>query len=143
MQTTEKILRAKEIKVTPQRMAVYGFLNNNKEHPNVEQIYEQLSHDYPTMSLATVYKTVDVLKKVGLINEINVGDGGMRYDAEIRPHSHVYCESCGRVEDLLQTHFHMEFSEDRLLRNVEEKSGFNITSLRLYFYGLCPLCKND
>ena len=143
MQTTEKKLREKEIKVTPQRMAVYGFLNSNKEHPSVEQIYEHLSQDYPTMSLATVYKTVDVLKKVGLINEINVGDGGTRYDAEIRPHSHVYCENCGRVEDLLQTHFHDDFNSEPLMSRVQEETGFHISNLRLYFYGLCPLCKGN
>ena len=69
MRTIEEILRAEKIKVTPQRMAVYSILKKTDAHPNVEMSYQKLIPDYPAMSLATVYKTVDILKKVGLIQE--------------------------------------------------------------------------
>ncbi len=143
MQTIEEILRAKKIKVTPQRMAVYSILKDTKSHPSVEKIYQQLKPNYPAMSLATVYKTVDVLKKVGLIQELNVGDGGLRYDAAVKPHSHAYCESCGRVDDLEQVRFLEEFREENLLEKIKKETGFDVSSIQLYFYGLCPQCKKS
>jgi len=141
MQTIEKILRAKKIKVTPQRMAVYSILKDTNSHPSVEKIYQQLKNDYPAMSLATVYKTVDVLKKVGLVQELNVGEGGVRYDARINPHSHVFCESCSKVDDLEQSHFLDEFRKEILMERIKDETGFDVFNIQLYFYGLCPQCK--
>ncbi|MGI5881861.1 MAG: Fur family transcriptional regulator [Dethiobacteria bacterium] len=141
MQSIEEILRAKKIKVTPQRMAVYSVLKNTKSHPSVENIYQQLKPDYPAMSLATVYKTVDVFKKVGLIQELSIGDGGLRYDADMKPHSHIYCRGCGRIVDLQQNCFAGYFNGKILLKKINEETGFDISSFQLYFYGLCPRCK--
>lgn len=143
MQTIEEILRAKKIKVTPQRMAVYSILKDTKSHPSVEKIYQRLKPNYPAMSLATVYKTVDILKKVGLIQELNIGDGGLRYDADTSPHSHVYCEGCGRVDDLEQDYLVDLFNGKDLLDTINEKTDFEIYSIQLYFYGLCPQCKKN
>jgi len=143
MQTIEEILRAKKIKVTPQRMAVYSILKDTKSHPSVEKIYQRLKPNYPAMSLATVYKTVDILKKVGLIQELNIGEGGLRYDADTSPHSHVYCENCGRVDDLEQDLFLEIFNGKDLLEKMNEKTDFKIYSIQIYFYGLCPQCKNN
>lgn len=141
MQNIEETLREKKIKVTPQRMAVYAVLKGTKSHPNVEMIYQQLKPDYPAMSLATVYKTVDVLKKVGLVQELNVGDGGLRYDSTIMPHSHVYCEKCSKVEDA--NGFSLDILEDKqLLEKVNAQTGYEINSTQLYFYGICPQCNN-
>ena len=141
MRIIEKLLRAKKMKVTPQRIAVYGFLYGNRDHPDLDQIYEHLSHDYPDMSLAVVYKTINALKESGLVNELNVGEGEMRYDAEIRPHSHIYCTKCGRIVDLPHDHFTDGFSEGALLSKVKEQTGYDISGLRLFFNGLCPQCK--
>lgn len=139
MRTIEEILRAKKIKVTPQRMAVYSILKKTDTHPNVEMIYQRLKPDYPAMSLATVYKTVDILKKVGLIQELSVGEGGLRYDANIKPHSHIFCEVCGKVDDVeqypldeLQNHF--------LFEKVKKETGYDVTLVQLYFFGKCPQC---
>jgi Fur family peroxide stress response transcriptional regulator len=140
MHTIEEILRKKKIKVTPQRMAVYSILKQSKSHPNVEMIYQKLKPDFPAMSLATVYKTMDVLKKVGLIQELNVGEGGLRYDAQIRPHCHIYCKNCGKVVDV--DHFPLEELQGSLLEKVKEETGFNILFVQLYFFGICPEC-ND
>ncbi|HHT45675.1 MAG TPA: transcriptional repressor [Firmicutes bacterium] len=140
MHTVEEILRKKKIKVTPQRMAVYSILKKSKFHPSVEMIYQKLKPDYPAMSLATVYKTVDILKKVGLIQELNVGDGGLRYDAQVKPHSHIYCKKCGKVVDV--NHFPGEL-QDSLLKKIEEETGFDILFVQLYFFGTCPECNNN
>jgi len=139
MQTIEEILRAKKIKVTPQRMAVYGVLKESKAHPNVEMIYQKLKPDFPAMSLATVYKTVDVLKKVALVQELNVGEGGLRYDAATVPHSHVYCEECGRLDDL-ENYSLEDIHSDALIGKVKQETGFDILTVQLYFHGTCREC---
>jgi Fur family transcriptional regulator, peroxide stress response regulator len=142
MQAIEEILRTKKIKVTPQRMAVYSILKKTRAHPNVEMIFQKLKPDYPAMSLATVYKTVDVLKRVGLIQELNVGESGLRYDAVVSPHSHVYCENCGKVDDVDGLELD-EFQDHSLFEIVKEKSGFNISAVQLYFFGICPQCSEN
>ncbi|MEW5921029.1 MAG: Fur family transcriptional regulator [Bacillota bacterium] len=140
MQAIEEMLREKRIKVTPQRMAVYAVLRETRRHPNVEMIYQKLKPSYPAMSLATVYKTVDVLNKVGLIQELNVGEGGLRYDAMIKPHPHVYCQKCGKVDDVEQ--FSMDiFHDDSLFKQVQNETGYDLSAVQLYFYGRCPECR--
>jgi len=142
MQTIEEILRKKKIKVTPQRMAVYSILKNTKHHPNVEMIYQTLKPNYPAMSLATVYKTVDVLKRVGLIQELNVGEGGLRYDATTSPHSHIYCEKCGRVEDINEMSLE-KFQDQEIKDRIKKETGFKVFSVQVYFYGECPECMSQ
>lgn len=67
-----QLLREKGYKVTPQRLAIYEVLNNCNMHPTAETIYRIISDDYPTMSLATIYKTLDLLKEAGVIQELNI-----------------------------------------------------------------------
>ncbi len=140
MQTIEEILRTKKIKVTPQRMAVYTILKESKEHPNVEMIYQKLKPNYPAMSLATVYKTVDVLKTVGLVQELNVGEGGLRYDGWTEPHSHTYCEKCNKVSDIENIPQDYVQSEE-LFQKVKEETGLDVSTAQLYFYGICADCQ--
>ena len=142
MQTVEETLRAKKIKVTPQRMAVYTILKETREHPNVEMIYQRLKPNYPAMSLATVYKTVDVLKKVGLVQELNVGEGGLRYDAVTTPHSHTYCETCNKVDDVENLPID-QFQSEELFDKVHEEKGFEVANAQLYFYGNCAECREN
>ena len=78
MKEIAQILREKGLKVTPQRIAVYNMLCNTKEHPDAETIYKTLEPTNPTMSLATVYKTLDFFKQLGLVQELNVGEGRSR-----------------------------------------------------------------
>lgn len=141
MQVIEELLRTKKIKVTPQRMAVYAVLQQAGDHPNVEMIYKKLKPNYPAISLATVYKTVDILKKVGLIQELNIGEGGLRYDSNPDPHAHVYCKNCGKVSDL-HSIFLEQLQNQLPIQKIMEKTGFQVFSVQLYFYGLCRQCQH-
>lgn len=141
MQTIEELLRSKKIKVTPQRMAVYAVLKQTKEHPNVEMIYKKLKPDYPAISLATVYKTVDILKKIGLIQELNVGDGSLRFDANAQPHAHVYCKNCGKVTDVDNFSFE-QLQDQQIMADITAETGFHVSTVQLYFYGLCAHCRH-
>ena len=96
MKETAQLLREKVLKVTPQRIAVYNMLLGTTAHPNAEMIYKTLEPTNPTMSLATVYKTLDFFKQLGLVQELNVGESSSRYDAVVRCHPHTVCRICGK-----------------------------------------------
>lgn len=130
------LLKEKGLKVTPQRLAIVNLLKNTKEHPSAETIYKKLSSDFPTMSLATVYKTLEMLKNIGLVQELNVGEGSFRYDANIESHPHVVCLSCNRVDDLDESVLKDVMDE------VKKHTDYLLTEQKLYFYGYCPECQN-
>ena len=86
------------------------------------------------MSLATVYKTLKTLVEIGLVQELNVGEGNFRYDANYHEHAHVQCVNCGKVEDI-------DFIDFSSLNNlVEEKTNYKIKFNKLFFYGECNEC---
>jgi len=130
-----QVFKEQKLKLTPQRIAVFNYLKSTKEHPSAETIHKALKKDYPTMSLATVYKTLKVLVEVKLIQEINVGEGNFRYDGAPNPHSHIHCINCARVDDLDGIDF------DSLNTIVKNNTDYEIISNKVYFYGLCPECK--
>lgn len=130
-----QVFKEKKLKLTPQRIAVYNYLKSTKEHPSAETIHKSLMKDYPTMSLATVYKTLKVLVEVGLIQELNVGEGNFRYDGMTIPHPHVHCVSCSKVDDLEGITF------EELNQTIKSNTNYDILSNKVYFYGICPDCK--
>lgn len=136
MQQLAEMLKAKKLKVTPQRLAIFQMLYNTTSHPSAETIYKALQDTHPTMSLATVYKTLDALRKAGLIQQLNVGEDSFRYDANIHPHPHVICLNCSQVFDL----------ESDILSNlhkkVESETDFKLVGEKVYLYGYCPDCKD-
>lgn len=95
-----KILRDNGCKVTPQRLAVYDMLSHTTEHPTAEMIYQKVKEQYPTMSFATVYKSVEIFSKLGVIQVLNTGEDSFRYDAKTSEHPHIKCTKCGRVNDV-------------------------------------------
>jgi Fur family peroxide stress response transcriptional regulator len=94
-----ELLKQRGLKATPQRVAVLRELDK-KTHPTMEEMYSGIKESNPTISLATVYKNVNLLKEQGVVIEINVPNGKMRYDYLSRPHIHLVCKNCGCVEDL-------------------------------------------
>lgn len=137
MDTITSIFREKKLKLTPQRIAVYKYLQSTKDHPSAEVIYKALQPSYPTMSLATVYKALKTLVEVDLIQELNVGEGNFRYDGNVDIHPHVQCMCCGKVDDVEGVNF------CSLNQTVETQSGYEIITNKLYFYGICPQCKKE
>lgn len=129
------LLKSKGLKVTPQRLAIFNVLYNTNSHPSAETIYKSLQETHPTMSLATVYKTLDCFKKKDLVQELNVGEDSYRYDAYISSHPHLICVECHDVVDM----------ESKILQNIREEvsaeTQFRLLSEQLYFYGICPKCQ--
>ncbi len=129
-------LRERGNRLTPQRMAVLKILAASEEHPSVEQIYERVKVDFPMTSLATVYKTVTLLKEMGEVLELGFSDGGNRYDG-IRPypHPHLICTKCKNIVDPEVA------TLSELRQEVAQSTGYQIVSHRLDFFGICPQCQ--
>ncbi|MGD9123909.1 MAG: Fur family transcriptional regulator [Desulfarculaceae bacterium] len=129
-------LREAGHRVTPQRLVVLKILAESRNHPSVEQVYEQVRVDFPTTSLATIYKTMNLLKELGEVLELGFASWGSRYDGNRPyPHPHVVCTKCGAIVD-------PEFAPlDDMSREMARMSGYRITHHRLDFFGLCPRCQ--
>jgi Fur family transcriptional regulator, peroxide stress response regulator len=130
-------LKENALRVTPQRLAVLKILAFSEDHPAVESVYEQVKKKYPTTSLATVYKTVAVLKKMNEVLELGFPDGSNRYDG-IRPfpHPHLICTGCRQILDPDLA------SLQELRKEIGKETGYKILSHRLDFFGLCPKCQS-
>ncbi len=130
------MLRDRGFKVTPQRLAIYNVLSHTTAHPSAEKIFNELQPVYPTMSLATVYKTIEILREIGLVQVLNVGEDSFRYDARVIPHSHIRCTKCGRVDDL------EDIDAEAFIKAAAERTPYEITGQQFYFYGVCPACRS-
>jgi Fur family peroxide stress response transcriptional regulator len=131
-------LKENSLRITPQRLAVLKILASSSKHPTVEAIHEQVRKKFPTTSLATVYKTVSVLKKMNEILELGFPDGSNRYDGKRPyPHPHMICTKCREILDPDLAIL------DELTEEMGEKTGYKILSHRLDFFGLCPKCQGE
>lgn len=129
-------LRAEGKRITPQRTAICRLLATTDTHPTANQIYEQLKPEFPSLSLATVYNTLDTLVSLGLVNILGTaGDDAVHYDADIDPHVNLACVNCHRVFDLPSQYIHQLDTE------VEQNSKFKLLGARVMFYGICPDCQ--
>jgi Fur family peroxide stress response transcriptional regulator len=129
-------LRQRDYRLTPQRLAVLKILVRSDEHPSVEQIYDQVKVGFPMTSLGTVYKTITMLKEMGEVLELGFSDDSNRYDGKKPyPHPHLICVKCKNIVD-------PEINTLGILpQEVAEKTGYQIVSHRLDFYGICPNCQ--
>ena len=93
------LLKQSGLKVTPQRLSVLRILDRHT-HPTIDELYDEIFKENPSVSLATVYKNLNTLKDEGLVVEVNIVNQKARYDIYEHPHIHVVCENCGRFEDM-------------------------------------------
>jgi len=122
-------------KITPQRLAIAKILAKSEGHPSVENIHGQIKKDFPTMSLATVYRNILLIKSLGEVLEIGFPDGSNRYDGNRPyPHPHVICIRCKKIIDPDLD------SLDEMKKEVAEETNFKILNHRLDFFGICSDC---
>ena len=129
-------LRSKGYKATPQRIAICRITLNSRAHPSVQKVYEEVKKIHPTVSLATVYKTLEVLRDVNLVQEINLPKGQARFDSYMTPHINLVCLKCGKITDL----------DDRIIQEIARKvtssTKFKPTGQRVDVYGVCQKCSS-
>lgn len=121
------------LKLTPQRLAILSYLEGNKSHPSAEEIYKNVLKKYPTISFATVYSTLEALKKRGKVLELTIDPQRKRFDPNTEHHNHLLCVKCSAIADI-----HSKYS---LNVSASEASGFEIIGNHIEFYGICPECK--
>ncbi len=125
------------LKHSKQRDAISQLLKSVKCHPSAEWVYNEIKRDFPKISLATVYRNLNLLCDLGEAMRIDVGDGTVRYDGYVKNHYHFLCSFCNKVIDV---------SEDEIgYINSEIEKNHNITVDRhsIVFYGRCDKCKNN
>ncbi|MCR5176634.1 MAG: transcriptional repressor [Anaerovibrio sp.] len=136
-QEVSVLLRANGFKVTPQRLAVYMLLQGLEDQPTADILYRKLVEKYPTLSLATVYKTLEMYIRIGLVQRVDMGEDSCRYDANMDNHLYIRCDKCGKVMALT------DIDDSSLLADVSKVSGYTIRHRQLFFYGQCSQCQGN
>jgi len=132
-----EILHKKGLKATAQRIEISRILTESRTHPSAEEVYLKVKEKFPTISPATVYKTIQVLKKAGKVQELAFYDKRTRFDVNMHPHINLICIKCEKIEDVIDKKlkgFVLQFSDKR---------GFKIEGQRIDFYGICRDCKSQ
>lgn len=133
-------LQQKDYKITPQRQIILmALLDNHRQHLSADEVHAIVKGQHPEIGLATVYRTLEICANLGILHQIEFGDGCTRYEfakEETHRHHHLICINCGKVtefnDDLLET----------LETWVSKKTGFKIADHQLKFYGYCEECQN-
>ena len=128
------LFREKGLKVTTQRLAIYKYILSRDDHPTTEQIYEALRNDHPTTSLGTIYKTLHLLKQLGLIQELGFNEGSIRYDPNMDIHINMVCIKCGHIIDYKSDSFKSHWKERLSTLDFEPKGQ------RIDLYYECNKC---
>jgi Fur family ferric uptake transcriptional regulator len=129
-------LKDRGYRLTPQRLMILSAIEGSKEHISAEEIYAQVAAKYPNVNISTVYRTLELLKKHGLVFEIDLGEGRIRYHAEgSGHHHHLVCQQCGAVIDI-------DESVLSALKNILLKEyKFRAELRHLGIFGLCEKCR--
>ena len=132
--------RAREYRITPQRMALLQILCTNTEHLNAAELYDEIKPQFPTTSLATVYKTLAVLKEMGEVLEISLGNDNHYDGYRTTPHPHLICTRCHKIVDA-DIATRQNLTESEMAQALAKRAGYRLTGYRFDIYGLCPACQ--
>ena len=129
-----KGLREKGYKLTSQRLEIIRLLSKDTSHPGAMEILKKVRKSLPKVSMSTVYYTLDMLKREGLIRELEFYDRDNRYDVNVKNHINLICQKCGTIEDL---HAEIPLSYDQVM----ERTHFQPVDMRYEYYGYCKKCR--
>ncbi|MBS0171460.1 MAG: transcriptional repressor [Nitrospira sp.] len=127
--------RRHAVRLTRQRAAIYAALVGTTSHPTADDLYRMVMREHPMMSRNTVYYTLGVLRKAGLVREVNVGHEVARFDGNIARHHHLICVQCGRIEDV------MDEELDQVKIPDQQARGFHVLGHHVEFHGHCVGCR--
>ncbi len=129
------LLRQQGYKLTPQRRAVIRTVASSDDHLTPTALHEKLRREYPAIGLVTVYRTLEIMARLGLVCQVHAG-GCRSYTISARErHHHLICSGCGRVVDFVG------YNLDELKQRLSRETGFEIGDYLLEFVGLCPQCR--
>ena len=125
----------KDKRLTRQRKVILEALRSVKTHPTADEVYDMVRQELPRISLGTVYRNLEVLSEMGLIQKLEMAGLQKRFDGNPEPHYHIRCSNCGCVRDV-----DVEMNLDMMEKNM---SGFLVHGYRLEFFGICPDCQTS
>jgi Fe2+ or Zn2+ uptake regulation protein len=128
-----EIFRAQGLKVTPQRQAIFRALHTSTVHPTADTVFDTVRAEMPTISLRTVYQTLNDLAAMGELQVADLGTGSARFDPNTRPHHHLVCSVCGRVDDL-------DADFPGVAMPADNPFGFEVDATEIVFRGRCRRC---
>jgi Fe2+ or Zn2+ uptake regulation protein len=138
-----RALREAGLKATPQRLAILRALAGDETHPTAQELYERLSNEFPSLSVATVYNTLSALTKIDQCIPLELG-GPLRFDPNVQPHDHAVCEHCGSIRDVIDVpSAPAAISGERASAAVSGGStlpGFTVRRIERIYRGLCAHC---
>jgi len=130
---------------TTPREAILGLMSKTSKHMSAKEVYAALYRMYPGIGLTTVYRTLDLLVRMGLLNKLAIGDGQSRYefksDEKKEHHHHLICKKCGKIidySDFLDEELELVKKTEKILA---KKYNFTVLDHNIEFYGLCEKCK--
>lgn len=129
-------LRKNGYKATTQRIIICRFALHSRDHPTAQRIYNEVRKMHPTVSLATVYKTLQILTEHGLIQELDLPQSQAKFDSYIEPHINLVCMQCGNIQDF------DDKTAQEMVERVTIKAQFTRTGQRLDIYGVCKTCQD-
>jgi Fur family peroxide stress response transcriptional regulator len=130
-----RALRATGYRITPQRVEICRVLAESKVHPSPQAIHQQVSEKYPGISQATVYNTLTVLRDLGEVVEVGLGQDRTHYEPDPSPHVNLICLRCGTIEDLENT------AVAALSAQLAQAQGLRMKAARMDIYGFCRTCQ--
>lgn len=125
-----KLFKKHSFRATPQRIAIYKYLVENRTHPDADEIYKSVIKAHPSFSKTTVYNSLQALEDEGLITKINIDSARIRYDACTELHGHFICDKCKKIYD---------FDVESIACNLP--NSFSTNERNVYYSGICPECK--
>jgi Fe2+ or Zn2+ uptake regulation protein len=130
MQNINKLLTNTSLKSTPQRLAILKIIDKYG-HIGIDEIYSEIKPNFPSISLATIYKNIHSLKDENILSEIHLQNVKPKFEITKQPHGHFICKSCGEVYD-----FELQNSCNPSLDEIDK-----IETSEVYLYGMCKNCK--
>jgi Fur family ferric uptake transcriptional regulator len=121
--------------MTNQREIILRELRKSRQHLSADELYERVKKSMPRISLATVYRNLEILSEAGMIAKLEISGRQKRFDFDIEEHDHIYCIKCQRVDNL---------TLDRKsigTVNLDPDTGYSVQGYRLEVAGICPDCQ--
>lgn len=128
-------MKTGKIRMTRQREIIVGELKSMKTHPTADELYDRVKKRLPRISLATVYRNLEILSRLDIIQKLEVTGRQKRFDGDISNHYHIKCIKCGKVDDIPAIQL------NEIERAVTDPCGYTVLGHRLEFEGICPECK--
>jgi Fur family peroxide stress response transcriptional regulator len=126
--------RTHNLKMTPQRLAIYEELIKSCDHPCADDIFNHTRKAFPDISIDTVYRTITTFSEIGLVNTVEGYGEAKRYDPDTQPHHHFRCKKCGKIIDFTEE----SFNKLQVPKKIREK--YTVSDLKVVIEGLCEKC---